>query len=713
MSTVMHSFAVSVEPLAPEDHGDVAFERFEQSPGCPLLAVVDAQGRPIGQLERNTFLLTLGRLYGRAIFAHRPISLLMEPANLIVEAEADAADFAEMALQHNFSDLQRGFIVVEHELYLGVGGVIDLLHATTRERTEAARRLRHLSEQLHISNRKLQRQQIMADTVIENIPSLIALRSQADGKIRLLNSTGEAMLGVAGQDLIGRSVADISQPRLTKAIYKMDDLLAALPEATPRDLPYTPGPGQRQILRVMNIPVVMPDNGETFTLTIAEDVTEVRKATAKIEKLAHFDALTGLPNRLQLHNRLSDLMDHRSSDGPREVGLLTIDMDRFKFVNDTFGHHAGDMVLREMARRLRHALRPGDLPVRLGGDEFAVVISAALAGPLAEKIADRLIESMKQPFMIGDKVLHLGGSIGIAIYPGDCAEAPELMKYADMALYRAKSEGNGIWRRFSPDMREGLEQRNALEMDLHRAVAEGQLEVYLQPQLDIASGLIAGVECLMRWHHPEHGLVPPSTFIPVAEESGLINKLGEWMLYEACRIGTELPDNISLAVNISGVQFRMPGLVDCVKSALAHSGLSARRLELEITESVLIQDEDAVIKTIIQLRELGIRFALDDFGTGYASFRYLQRFAFDKIKIDQSFIRGLPHDPASRAIVSAVTVLGAQLGSVITAEGVETEAQFEALRQIGCTQAQGYLIGRPAAHPQEFLLAPRHTEQAA
>ncbi len=699
----LRDFTLLVEALTMDDTGDTAFDRFQQVPTCPALAVVDSQNRPIGMIERNTFLLSLGGNFGRAVFARRSVSLLMTPVTVVGEAEADAADFAETALSQHSHDLLRGFIIVDQGAYFGIGSIVDLLRAATLERTDNAKQLRSMARDLRRSNRALERQRLLAEAVIEHIPSLIAVRHQSNGHVRLINRAGAAMLGISRDGVIGHKVEEQVSRGFARQIRRTDAIMAHHGSTQPLDVGIVAKGRERRILRVMNIPISMPNDDDNLELTIAEDVTEVRKASSRIQELAHFDMLTGLPNRIQLHNRLSEMLEASPSRAQREVAVIAIDLDRFKMVNDTFGHHAGDAVLREMAKRLRSTLRETDLPVRLGGDEFAVVIEAPQAESLAEKISERLIATMKDPFQLGDKVVHLGGSIGIAVFPTDCQDAGDLIKFADLALYRAKADGKGRWRRFSPDMREGLEQRNAMEVDLRCALALGQLEVHMQPQLDIANNRITGFECLMRWNHPTRGYVPPAVFIPIAEDIGLIDQLGEWILEEACRIGSTLDPSIAVAVNISALQFRLTGLVDSVKLALGKSGMDPRRLELEITESVLIHDEELVMASITELRALGVRIAIDDFGTGFASFVYLHRYAFDTIKIDRSFVNGLPDNRSSRAIISAVIVLGRQLGATITAEGVETEIQFATLKQLGCMQVQGYLIGRPTANPHKYL----------
>ncbi|HZV10971.1 MAG TPA: EAL domain-containing protein, partial [Novosphingobium sp.] len=420
-------------------------------------------------------------------------------------------------------------------------------------------------------------------------------------------------------------------------------------------------------------------------------------------ELAHFDSLTRLPNRARFHEWLNEAVaaaDHsariaRPLAAAAQGALLAIDIDRFKSVNDTLGHSAGDALLCEVADRLRAVcaeLATGDLadgdvdvlPGRLGGDEFAVVLRGHDVAQAAVRLAGRLVDKLAEPYAIGRQAVHLGASIGLAVCPQDAASAEELMRHADIALYSAKADGKGVWRRFCQSMQSALQNRHDMERDLRRALENGEIGVHYQPQFSLAEQRVTGFEALMRWRHPERGLVPPASFIPVAEDLGLIVPLGEWILREACRQAARLPEDISMAVNISAVQLDHPGFVAAVVQALASAGLPARRLEIEVTESVLMEDKAQVQASIRRLRELGVRLALDDFGTGYASLSYLQRFPFDKIKIDRTFTRGLPDNPAASAIVAAVTALAGQLGMSTTAEGVEDEEQLAAITRLGC-----------------------------
>ncbi|MDO9713563.1 bifunctional diguanylate cyclase/phosphodiesterase [Paracraurococcus lichenis] len=423
------------------------------------------------------------------------------------------------------------------------------------------------------------------------------------------------------------------------------------------------------------------------------DVTERREAEVRIAHMAHYDALTGLPNRTLFRQRLDEALA-RTRRGAN-CALLCLDLDHFKEVNDTLGHPIGDALLKAVTARLLDSVRETDTVARLGGDEFAIVQIDAEQPTAATALAKRLVETLSTPFELDGHQVVVGTSIGIAMVPGDGEDADALLKNADLALYRAKAEGRGRWRFFEPEMDARMQLRRALEIDLRRALAMGEFELFYQPIVDVASRRVSGLEALIRWRHPERGLVPPDAFIPLAEEIGLIVPLGEWVLAEACRKAATWPGTPKVAVNLSPAQFASRGLVDAVTSALELSGLTPARLELEITETVMLQDTEATLATLHRLKALGVRVAMDDFGTGYSSLSYLQRFPFDKVKIDRSFIRGLEQSRQSDAIVGAVTDLCLGLDMTTTAEGVETEAQFEALHRKGCREAQGYLFSKP------------------
>ncbi|MDO9709092.1 bifunctional diguanylate cyclase/phosphodiesterase [Paracraurococcus lichenis] len=429
------------------------------------------------------------------------------------------------------------------------------------------------------------------------------------------------------------------------------------------------------------------------SIGVVIDVTERREAEARIAHIAQHDALTGLPNRMLFRQRLEDAIARaRRGEG---FAVLCLDLDRFKEVNDTLGHPTGDALLRAVTTRLKAELRETDTLARLGGDEFAVIQASVDQPRDATALARRLVETIAVPFELDGHQIVVGTSVGIAVAPQDGFDADALLKGADMALYRAKAEGRGRWRFFEPEMDARMQLRRALEMDLRRALAMGEFELFYQPIMDVASRRVSGFEALIRWRHPERGLVPPDAFIPLAEEIGLIVPIGEWVLVQACRQAVSWPGAPKVAVNLSPAQFASRGLVDAVAAALEVSGLEAGRLELEITETVMLQDTEATLATLHRLKALGVRIAMDDFGTGYSSLSYLQRFPFDKVKIDRSFTRELDKSRQSNAIVRAVTDLCLGLDMTTTAEGVETEEQFGALLRKGCQEAQGYLFSRP------------------
>jgi len=438
------------------------------------------------------------------------------------------------------------------------------------------------------------------------------------------------------------------------------------------------------------------------------DVTERKQAEARIEHMAHHDALTDLPNRVLFHRRLGEALA-RVGCGGGNLAVLCIDLDQFKSVNDTLGHPIGDVLLKTVAGRLGRCLRETDMVARLGGDEFAIIMPSIDGPHDAEMVASRVVERLGQPYQVGGHEVFVGASVGIAIAPGDGEDADMLLRNADMALYRAKADGRGRLHFFEPELDRRIQLRRALELDLRKALSNSEFELYYQPLINVRTGQVSAFEALLRWQHPERGLVSPAEFIPLAEEIGLIIPLGEWVLREACAEAMTWPADVKVAVNLSPVQFKSRSLVSAVLTALAYSRLPAARLELEITESVLLGETDANLATLHQLRELGVHISMDDFGTGYSSLSYLRSFPFDKIKIDQSFVRELAERPDCMAIIRAVAGLGKSLGIATTAEGVETLEQLERLRAEGCTEVQGYLFSPPrrASEAAKLLWANR------
>jgi diguanylate cyclase (GGDEF)-like protein len=444
----------------------------------------------------------------------------------------------------------------------------------------------------------------------------------------------------------------------------------------------------------------LPEGG---WIAIHQDVTAQKRTEAEITHLAHYDGLTSLANRVCFLKHVG-LAAEKNSKTSAQFAIHLLDLDRFKEVNDTLGHVTGDKLLKAVALRLTFAVGGNDLVARLGGDEFAVLqnLDDDISNGSVTDLAERLLATIREPFEIDGQQITIETSDGIALMPEHGLEAERLLKNADLALYKAKSEGRNTFRVFEASLEHEAQTRRATETDLRAAIAHGEFELHYQPIMDLASGQTAAVEALVRWKHPERGLVAPDEFIPIAEDTGLIAQLGEWVLRKACEDAATWPEHIKIAVNLSPIQFRRRDLVDTISDALDKSGLASERLELEITESVLLQEDENNLTILHQLRALGISIVLDDFGTGYSSFSYLQRFPFDKIKIDRSFVANLTTRPDCAAIVCAITGLAKSLDIRTTAEGVETQEQLELLRAAGCTQVQGFLLGFPC--PESMLV---------
>ena len=427
---------------------------------------------------------------------------------------------------------------------------------------------------------------------------------------------------------------------------------------------------------------------------VGRDVTEVRRSHERIAQLARFDPLTGLANRALFRESLADALA-RATRTRKSCALLFIDLDRFKAVNDTMGHSVGDKLLGEVSIRLREAVGGGGLVARLGGDEFAVMLPDA-SGRRAETVARNVVAALCRPFNIEGKRVGIGASVGFALGPSDGASVDRLLKSADLALYEVKSNGRGAACRYVPAIRHRAEERRALEAYLAQALERGELSLAFQPIVEAADEHIVGFEALLRWAHPTVGNIPPDKFIPVAEDTGLIIPIGHWVIANACEWAARWPDHIRIAVNLSPVQIDDPQLIAVVERALADNGLDPARLELEITESLFLNEKAATIEKLAALKALGVRFALDDFGTGYSSLGYLHKASFSRIKIDRSFVsRATQANGEASAIIQAIVTLAHSLDMATTAEGTETRAEFEMIRALGCEQVQGYLFGRP------------------
>jgi diguanylate cyclase (GGDEF)-like protein/PAS domain S-box-containing protein len=542
------------------------------------------------------------------------------------------------------------------------------------------------------SKDKLRGQKLLLDTALENMSQGLCM-FDVSGHVVLVNERYAKMVGSSMGWLAGRSLRDVlNQWKFSgDFVGEPEQLLQRVAEdvregaTTTKILETSSG----RALRVVNQP--MKGGGWVATF---EDITEWRDAQAQIAHMARHDALTNLPNRTLFREELTRALDR--STRQEQVAVFCVDLDNFKEVNDSLGHPIGDELLKEVASRLKTCMREGDTVARLGGDEFAIVqVAKNLQVSQTSTVASRIIDAVSAPYVIQGHQVIVGASVGVSLAPEDGVDSDRLLKNADMALYRAKADGRGAYRFFEVAMDARAQARRLLEIDLRAALSRKEFELFYQPIHDLEANRIISFEALVRWNHPLRGMIPPSDFIPLAEETGLIIPIGDWILRTACMAAAKWSKGVRVAVNLSPMQFKNRNLVASVASALSEARLAADRLELEITESVLLQNSEATLATLYKLRDCGVRIAMDDFGTGYSSLSYLRSFPFDKIKIDRSFVHELATRGDSMAIVRAVTGLGKSLGISTTAEGVETSDQLALLRSEGCNEVQGYLFSRP------------------
>ena len=584
-------------------------------------------------------------------------------------------------------------------LALAVAGlIISLIHFRQLEALDAG------AAELRAREEDLQAQNMRFDIAINNMTQGLLLYDSAK-RLIVCNHRYIEMYGLS-PDVVkpGLSFRDLIAYRKQTGSFKgdVDDFCSsvlrnvALGKVTHNVVETADG----HSIQIVNQPLA--DNG---WVTTHEDITERIRTEERITHLAHYDALTDLPNRVLFHERLKRELAHIVPG--KQVAVHYIDIDEFKSVNDSLGHLIGDELLKSVAASLRRCVSAPNFVARLGGDEFAIVQIAIKSHADVTDLVDRVLDAIREPYQCLGHQLTTDASIGVALAPEHGVDLDQILKNADLAMYAAKSAGRRTYRFFEPDMDAQVKARRKLEVELRQAITDEALEVYYQPCVSLGDDSITGCEALVRWRHSERGMVSPAEFIPVAEDAGLINDLGDWVLKTACTEAALWPGHIRLAVNISPVQFKCATLALKIASALAASGLAPRRLELEITEAVLIRDDEAALAILHQLRDIGVRIALDDFGTGYSSLSYLKRFPFDKIKIDRSFVTDIAEASGSPAIVQAVVNIAAERNMTTTAEGVETQQQMELLRALGCAEMQGYLFSpaKPAADIKQLLFS--------
>jgi diguanylate cyclase (GGDEF)-like protein/PAS domain S-box-containing protein len=542
--------------------------------------------------------------------------------------------------------------------------------------------------------------------IIDHIPSQITVKDARDRRYVLTNKVAEAQFALAREDIIGRTPSELFDPTPAERITADDE--QALQSGDSLFIDEHRWESKALGVRFITSKRIIIRNQAAeprYIINVVEDVTERRRAHEKIAHLAHYDALTDLPNRVLFRERVERELKQVEQGKP--FALLYIDIDEFKAINDSLGHHVGDELLKAVAGRLRACVQDDDMVARLGGDEFAVIKTGIASTVEVEAFVAPLYEAIRNPCQCLGHQLSTNASIGIALAPQDGTELDQLIKNADLAMYAAKSGGRRTYRFFEPAMHASAKARLTMEQDLRQALASGGFEIHYQPLVNLTSGEVCGCEALLRWRHPERGMISPAEFIPVAEDAGLIDELGDWVLRTACTEAATWPDHIRIAVNVSPIQLKCQTLAIRIAGALANSGLKPDRLELEITEAVLIRDDEAALAILHQLRGIGVRIALDDFGTGYSSLSYLKRFPFDKIKIDRCFVSDVDAAGGSSSIVQAVVNIAAALDTTTVAEGVETEAQRTLLRELGCTEMQGYLFSaaKPAAEVKKLFAA--------
>ena len=625
-------------------------------------------------------------------------SLIQHRLNLGLKVRAKPEDYIRERLDREIvhDSVTQEFAdgrIINYTVYPMADGGGMAAHEDITEREEMSARLKHHHELGRSQEESLRIRNLQFDTAINNMSQGLCF-FDANHKLIVCNQRyiemydlppGRVHPGTPLSEIVDLRFEAGSFPAMSRDEYlKWRSNVAVSAEPTDSIVELRNG----RTFKIRHRP--MPDLGWVAT---HEDITEQRHTELKIEHMAHHDSLTDLANRVLLNARLDEVLGRAAGNGM--VAVHHLDLDRFKAVNDTFGHLGGDTLLRAVAERLRGLVRPGDVIARMGGDEFVIVQAPITDVSEAAELAQSVVDGISEPIGIDSHQAVVGVSIGIAVSPNDGSTPVKLLRNADLALYRAKADGRCTFRFFESSMDEQMQSRRTMEQDLRKALSSGEFELHYQPVVNLNSGEISGFEALVRWNHPEHGMIPPSAFIPLAEEIGFIVPLGEWIIRQACFTARNWPENLRVAVNISAVQFRNAGLPQIIVGALAASGLDPARLEIEITETVLLQDKAATLAVLHQLRALGIRIAMDDFGTGYSSLTYLQSFPFDKIKIDRSFVKDITENAGSLNIVRAVAALAQGMGMVATAEGVETNEQLEQIRAEGCTEMQGYLFSRP------------------
>jgi diguanylate cyclase (GGDEF)-like protein len=673
-------------------------KRFESNDTKRLVASSPELAGTIDTLKSTVLKAQL--LFEKGVPAKR-LQMLLETVGTL---NAPMAQLAELATSRNaelmaldkaqLNQLQRIFGLLLSGITVCGVSLAGALTWHNRLLSQAQYEAQRQNRSLMLRDLELNTQNALFNAALNNMSQALCM-VDVEQRLIVCNTRFLELFGITSHDAApGMLVADIFKSIAVSGRYEHDMIanMFAIQLLQPRargSYTFTEQDSAGRALAVSQEP--MGDGGWVATF---EDITERRAAETRIQFMAHHDTLTQLPNRVLFHDRLSEALErHRAHD--EYIAVLCLDLDRFKLINDTLGHPTGDALLKAVARRLQENVRGCDLVVRLGGDEFAILQIGGNEKACSEALATRIVEEFRRPYEVDGHSIVVATSIGIAMASKDLDHADTLLRSADTALYCSKSKGRGTYCFFDASMDAEIQERRALEADLREALGRDEFELYYQPMVSMATDRVSGFEALIRWNHPVRGRVSPDSFIPIAEELGLIVDIGEWALVQACHAAASWPSDVKVSVNLSPVQIRHIGLIPSVEAALACSGLPSSRLELEITESALLQESEGVLATLHQLRGLGINIALDDFGIGYSSLSYLRSFPFTKLKVDQSFTKEILVRSNCEAIVRSVTSLAHTLGMTTTIEGVETEEQLDRLRDVGCTQVQGYLFDKP------------------
>jgi len=532
------------------------------------------------------------------------------------------------------------------------------------------------------------------DSIIQSIPMPIVIKDPHSRKFVFVNRAYEAFMQISSDEVLGKTASEFLPKDVAAMIDDHDTrALKSFNELVSGEFPVTTLAGDRRVVTISRTVVRDSSQNAQYLVSLIDDITERKNSQAKIERLALYDALTDLANRNLFREKVEESLARLRRIG-NEFAIFQLDLDNFKSVNDTYGHHAGDILLREVATRIKTTIREVDIAARLGGDEFALLIllGRATENGGAERLAGRLVEILSAPYQIEGQAIAIGCSIGIAFAPRHGDRGDEILKNADLALYKAKNEGRNCFRIYDEKLKTEADSRNALENDLRQAVWCDEFELVYQPIIENKTGRIRAVEALLRWRHPTKGVVSPADFIPLAEETGLIIQLGEWIMARACHDAMKMPEEIKVAINLSPVQFAKSNIVDAVICAMVDSGLPPERLEIEITENVLLRETEVNLAALHQLKNLGISISLDDFGVGYSSLSYLTSFPFEKVKVDRSFIEKIDR-PEAKAVIASIVQLSRTLSLTSCAEGIETEQQLREVASLGIELGQGYLFG--------------------